>query len=191
MPKRVHIIDNGSFYTSLLADLLPNFQVTIQPYDQLSPRDVAPDDVVILSGGHIFPVLWHDQEYSKERYLIQHHQGAVIGICLGAQLIAHTFGAHLHHLKQFRKGVIKIKATDSSHLLDLPTSISVYENHHFAIEHVPQPLYSLARSADGIEVFGHHHRPLYGLQFHPEVKLAHNQGYHLFDQLLFLATEHS
>lgn len=165
---RVYIIDNGSKYIDALEGLLSDIQCERVAYGDIKQSDIASDDLVILSGGHNFPVLWHDKEYQKELNLIQSHRGPLIGICLGFQLIAHYYGSHLCLLERRRKGKLHIFPTHGSTLLDREKSIRVYESHNWSAKVLKKPLIALAQSEDGIEIFRHQDLPVYGFQFHPE-----------------------
>ena len=164
----VYIIDNGSKYTKSLTALFPESKTTIIGYSEIDKHSVSDTDIVVLSGGHGNPVLWHSKEYAQEIQLVQSHSGPVIGICLGFQLLVHVFGAHFHLLEKRRKGLYKIKTTVNSDILPINAEYTVYENHNWSAQKVSSPLISLATSEDGVEIVKHIDRPIYALQFHPE-----------------------
>lgn len=163
---RAIIIDNHSKYTDDLLRLFGEYETVVVEYQQIDSREIRSDDLVVLSGGHGHPVLWHPDEYAQETALVREHEGPVIGICLGFQLVAHMFGAHFHMLEQRSKGLREIQTTEAG-LLDAAT-YHVYANHRWATPKVPKPLLELARSDDGVEIVKHMSRPLYAVQFHPE-----------------------
>ena len=182
--KQVYIIDNGSFYTEQLTTLLPGHNINVYNFDEINPLDITPNSLIILSGGHKLRVQWHDREYSTEIQLIKKYTGPIIGVCLGAQLIAHVYGEHLHVLEEYRKGTVTIHAMNTSiPLFKGIKELRVYENHHLSIQQLHLPLVGLAQSDDGIEVFRHQIKPVYGIQFHPEV-LTGNDGLQLFKAIL-------
>jgi len=137
-------------------------------YGELNSTAIGDTDLIVLSGGHQFTVLWHNKEYEDEIRLIQEHNGPIIGICLGFELIAHVFGSHLHSLGTKRKGEISITPVQPNAIVPAKTSLRVYENHTWSVQKLKSPLEALAVSEDGIEVMKHAARPIYGLQFHPE-----------------------
>lgn len=140
---------------------------TVISYEELDYRNLSKGDIVILTGGHGDPILWHKKQYAKESELVKRHKGSIIGICLGFELIAHIYGSHLHLLNTRRKGEVQLAPTVKSNL-NIPTSIRVYENHNWSVLALKRPLKLLAHSVDGIEVLKHSRKPIYGLQFHPE-----------------------
>ncbi len=179
-----YIIDNGSFYTKQLGELLSIYETVVLPFDDIQLSSIKPGSLVVLSGGHVMKVQWHDKQYAKEIDIIQHHDGPIIGVCLGAQLIAHVYGEHLHSLVENRKGVVKIRSSDTANpLFRGVKEMKVYENHHLSIRQLHRPLIGLAQSDDGVEIFRHEDKPIYGIQFHPEV-MKGNDGKQIFEAIL-------
>lgn len=167
---RTFVIDNDSKYINQLLESLDGLMPVLISYDTLNQNEISSDDLVVLSGGHGYPVLWHEKEYKKEIDIIESHQGPIIGICLGFELISHVFGSHLHRLKARQKGSVLIKPTIKNNIVTDEQSFTVYENHNWSVEKLEKPLIALANSDDGVEVLKHISKPIYGMQFHPEVK---------------------
>jgi anthranilate/para-aminobenzoate synthase component II len=167
---KTYVIDNGSKYIDDLLEALKEQDPILVSFDSLTLHAINTNDLVILSGGHGFPVLWHDKEYMNEIQIIKKHEGPIIGICLGFQLISHVYGSHLHRLENRQKGIRKISASTTNSIVHDGQSILVYENHNWAVKKLNKPLIALAHSLDGVEVLKHVSRPLYGMQFHPESK---------------------
>lgn len=165
---RTFLIDNDSHYQKELAHLLADHHPEIIPLGSLKVADIPAGSFVVLSGGHTLPVLWHDQDFAKEIDIIKHHTGPILGVCLGAQLIAHVYESHLHYLEKRRKGLVDIQAAPGTDFLEAGRSYRVYESHHWSIARLGKTLEALALSDDGVEIFRHRHRPMFGLQFHPE-----------------------
>lgn len=161
------IVDNESKYTDALVKLLRDEAPRIISYKDLDYKQLSRGDVVILTGGHGYPILWHKKQYKKEIELVKKHRGPIIGICLGFELIACVYGSHLHFLNERRKGEVTLTATKKSSLI-IPLSVNVYENHNWSVIKLKRPLQPLAHSKDGIEIFKHVRKPIYGMQFHPE-----------------------
>lgn len=161
------IIDNGSKYTKSLLKVLKHEKPQIINYKDLDYKKLTKGDIVILTGGHGDPILWHDKQYSKEIELVKKHKGPIIGICLGFELIAHIYGSHLHILNERRKGEVQLTPSNKSPIA-IPEFVEVYENHNWSVQKLKRPLRALAFSEDGIEIFKHARKPIYGLQFHPE-----------------------
>lgn len=164
----LYIVDNKSKYVEELISLFSSYEPHIASYREIDRSSLQPDDIVILSGGHGSPVLWHDKEYAKELDIIKHHRGPVIGICLGFQLIAHAFDSSLHFLPERSKGEKEIYITEEGRGIFSRDRYTVYENHNWSVRQLKHPLVPLATSSDGVEILQHANLPIYGLQFHPE-----------------------
>jgi GMP synthase-like glutamine amidotransferase len=109
----------------------------------------------------------------------------IVGICLGAEVIANAFDATLEHLDEKRRGIFTISPTEKgTELLGIRSPFDVYEGHSSAITKLPDVFDVLATSEDGIEIFKHKSRPLYGLQFHPEHLVDRTSGDEIFEGIL-------
>jgi len=167
---RVILIDNGTSYINKLERLLHNYCSEVRVYSNgsIELQDIEASDLVVLSGGHMHPVLGYEHVYHREIEIIKQHEGSILGVCLGFQLIAHTFGAELKRLDSKRKGNMPIEITDVE-LVGQSNRIEVHESHKWSVPAVSSPLVPLAYSGDGVEIIKHATRPIYAMQFHPEV----------------------
>ncbi len=182
--KKVLLVDNGSSYIAKLSDLLRSLQlqVTVIDYPALKVPDVLPVDLVVLSGGHMQTIAGHIDYYKKEIDLIREISIPLIGVCLGFELIAVSYGATLSELPVLEKGVRHIHFIES--IAPTLQDIQVYENHRYAVKNVSEPLQALATSDIGIEVVRHKESPVYAMQFHPEVFVDELQGDEFFKQVV-------
>ena len=180
---KIVIVDNGSRYLSQLKDLLAKHHMTVWPWNRANVSDLEKFDLIILSGGHKYAVLNHRKVYKKEIEVIRNSSIPIIGICLGSELIAWVFGAKLMRLKTPEHGLIAIRRSPGA---DLPLlrNFKVYESHHWAIRQLSKSLKGLAKSKDGYEIFKHKARPIYGLQFHPEIVAPKSSGKIIFNRIL-------
>ncbi len=113
----------------------------------------------------------------------------VLGVCLGLQCIAHTYGAHVVRATEVMHG----KTSEIHHgglgvFRGLPSPFTATRYHSLVVEpaSVPPGLEVTARTADGV-IMGLRHRelPVEGVQFHPESVLT-EAGHDLLAN--FLAT---
>ena len=179
------IVDNGSKYTQALQKLLFHEKPLVIHYKNLDYKKLSRGDIVILTGGHGDPILWHKKEYTPEIDLIKKHKGPIIGICLGFELIAHVYKSHLHLRNDRRKGEITLIGTSKSPII-IPTKVSVYENHNWSVLKLKRPLVPLAYSKDGVEIMKHARKPIYGIQFHPEE--SSSAGASVFSEIISKVT---
>jgi len=184
---KTYVVDNGTLYKDNLLRLVAQYNPILVDYQSLDYRELNSNDLVILSGGHNDPVLWHDDAYQQEIDIIKHHPGPIIGICLGFELICHVFGTHLHFMGERRKGLIPISQSIENDLVPNHMTVKCYENHNWSVIKLEKPLEALAHSADGIEVLRHTDRPLLGMQFHPDAEQG--DGAMIFRKMLHSVVE--
>lgn len=167
------LIDNHTSYIGKLDQLLRQEygnSILNLDFGALGTIDANEFDLIILSGGTAFRPDQKDQ-YSEEIDIILATEVPIIGICLGAEIIAALFGAVIEELPEKQRAVVEILAIDSPSadaiFHDIP-NLKVKESHQFTIPSVYSPLEPLAISDTGVEIFHHKALPIYGLQFHPE-----------------------
>ncbi|WP_165949449.1 type 1 glutamine amidotransferase [Kribbella turkmenica] len=135
---------------------------------------------LILLGGGMLPDAddaspWLPAERALLRRTTEDGQVPVLGICLGAQLLAHTFGGEVrgkHGLPE--KGVTELNLLPGAEtdplLASLPTTVRAVESHQDQITRLPAgavPLMSSERCRHQMLRIGRS----WGVQFHPEVTL--------------------
>lgn len=177
---KILIIDNGSSYINSLARLVSPHNVTIKSYDQISTADTTTNDLVILSGGHKFSVIGHEQIFSKEIEIIQNSAVPILGICLGFELIAHAYGAQMAKLMAKEKNIVELNKLIGDPIFSNLDSIKVFESHRWVVTDSGDNLIALAESKDGVEIVKHKHKLIYGFQFHPEMFGNSTEGNEIF-----------
>lgn len=166
---KVLIIDNGTRYLNQLQNLFPNETLRTITFSEID-KDVAENfDVAILSGGHDFPVVGNENRLKKEIDFISHYQKPIFGICFGFELIASIFGAKLEQMERKEHGVLDIEIVEPDGIFLNITNFSVFESHRWVVREPGEQLITLAKSKDGVEAIKHKTRPIYAVQFHPEM----------------------
>lgn len=103
-----------------------------------------------------------------------------LGVCLGHQALCEAAGANIVHAKRLMHGKqSEIQVEAPCPLFDgLPASMPVGRYHSLAVDTamLPADLQVVARTEDDGELMAvqHLHRPLFGMQFHPESILTPN-----------------
>lgn len=177
---KILIVDNGSSYIGKLKQLTSNHETTVKIYSNLLDRDDMSYDLIILSGGHTFSVVGHDKEFASEIGLIKSSTIPILGICLGFELIAFSFGATLKQMTAKENRILHIGKIASDPVFGNLSDLHVYESHKWVVTDVGEHLVALAGSVDGMEIIKHKDKLIYGFQFHPEMFRDDTQGGELF-----------
>ena len=95
----------------------------------------------------------------------------VLGVCLGAQLLAQTAGAHVGPARSPEIGWLPVELTSDAAndplFASLPPRFDAFQWHHYAFD-IPSGATELARSAVCSQAFRLHEHA-WAVQFHPEV----------------------
>lgn len=173
MKDLVIILDFGSQYTQLIARRLRELQVycEILPYNKFDITDKHVK-AVILSGSP-FSVLDENALDLDLSSIINHYP--VLGICYGAQLIAHKYGGQVLRSEKREYGKAMIQNNNDDVLFkSLPAESQVWMSHGDSVEQLSEQFEIIASTKDipvaayksTREAFKY---PVYCLQFHPEV----------------------
>jgi GMP synthase-like glutamine amidotransferase len=175
---KILIVDNRSKDLAELQKLLSDHDITVCQRESLITALPETFDVVVLSGGFgTHSVKYHRDYFQAEIDFVKNSKTKVIGICLGCQIVATAFGCTLKELDEKAQGMSTVHMLDGR---DLP----VYESHRFVIDYVPSEIEVLGTSEHGIEIMQHKTRPIFGLQFHPEMFVNKTEGKEIFFSFL-------
>ncbi|BAQ25092.1 aminodeoxychorismate/anthranilate synthase component II [Streptococcus troglodytae] len=96
----------------------------------------------------------------------------ILGICLGHQAIAESFGGRLGLAKNVRHGKQSPIELQAPFLLfeGIPDGVPIMRYHSIVVEEVPYDFEVTAIASDDHEIMAIQHKelPIYGLQYHPE-----------------------
>lgn len=166
------LIDNYDSFTFLLKDYLLqcNLKVEVLRNDEIDGESVFkknPEAIVFspgpktpLDAGNLMQII----EASK--YTIP-----LLGICLGHQAIAISFGATLSlALKPMHGKTSTINCTAHPLFENIPETFSVMRYHSLVIHDIEKTLLQpIAKTVDGeLMAFVHPEKKIAGIQFHPE-----------------------
>lgn len=182
------IVDNGTKHLSRLKKLISNSSLEVVSYSEIDTVDPKKFNAVILSGGHNFPVYGNESQLQKEIDFIKNSEAKILGICFGFELIAQTFGAKLELMEERERGILDIQVLENSEIFADVPNLRVFESHRWVVKEPIGDLIALARSKDGIEAIRHKSRPIYAVQFHPEMFLDKTCGDEIFFNFLNMAS---
>ncbi len=187
MPSRILIVDYGSQYTQLIARRVREARV----YSEIHPptrtaewiREWRPTGI-ILSGG---PNSVYDAGAPTLDPTVL-DIAPVLGVCYGMNLIAHLAGGEVTHASHREYGRAEVSVLEGSGLFegfDRAESFAAWMSHGDQVTALPAGFLAIARTANSpIAAYRHAARPLFGVQFHPEV--AHTtRGIDIIANFLF------
>jgi GMP synthase (glutamine-hydrolysing) len=169
----VLVLDFGSQYTQLIARRIRELNV----FSVILPWDVSTEKIkslspkgVILSGG---PESVTASNTPRIPEIIFELGVPVLGICYGMQTLAEQFGGQVSSSKNKEFGHAQIFLEKSSLLFDgfsSGSSIDVWMSHGDHVSTLPDEFILIASTVSApIAAMEHAQKPIYALQFHPEV----------------------
>jgi GMP synthase (glutamine-hydrolysing) len=170
-PDSVVILDFGSQFAQLIARRVRELNV----YSELLPHDTPWAEIerrrpkaIILSGG---PMSVYDDDAPRPDVGIWSGRIPVLGICYGAQLMAHELGGDVLPASKREYGPATVTITDTDGLFDgLDRDQTVWMSHGDSITRLPDGFTSTARTdSSPFAGLAAPDRKLWGIQFHPEV----------------------
>jgi len=170
MEDKVLIIDFGSQYTQLIARRVRELFVycEIHPYNNLDV-DFDSFKAIILSGSP-FSVRSDDALHID----LSNIKGKkpLLGVCYGAQYIAHFFGGKVIPSNKREYGRAKLTSIDSNNKLfnKVEVGSQVWMSHSDTIENLPTNAKCIASTQDVKNAaYSIEDEDVYAIQFHPEV----------------------
>lgn len=169
---------------SALERIEPDVRIVTERFENISPEHVK-----TLSPSHIF---LSGQSHPWDRYLredlagvfhvIHHAPQPILGVCGGQQQIALAYGARVDLIERIAPGEgyegalrergycsVAVK-TDNGIFKGLPEKITVWESHCDEVKNLPEDFICTATNETSeIQAMQHSSRPLFGVQFHPEL----------------------
>jgi GMP synthase-like glutamine amidotransferase len=154
------------------AEILRDRRISFVYSDLNDILDLGPHDGIIAMGG---PQSANDRQLSAELVFIQQAldtKTPVLGICLGAQLIAKALGAHVYRNREKEIGWAPVYFADAADGdpvfggLPSPTTFFHWHSETFTL---PPGAESLAYSDKCRQQAFRFHNTAYGIQFHPEI----------------------
>ncbi|MBD3289069.1 glutamine-hydrolyzing GMP synthase [candidate division KSB1 bacterium] len=169
--EMILILDFGSQYTQLIArrvrelgvfsEIKP-FNFSIRKIRELSPRGI------ILSGGPSSVYNKNAPLVSKELFQLNI---PILGICYGLQVIAHLLKGKVERAEHREYGYAQLIIDKAYGLLDnMKSPTTVWMSHGDKLTQSPPDFMTLAHTQNApYAVICHQTKPVFGIQFHPEV----------------------
>ena len=165
------VLDFGSQYTQLIARRVRESNV----YSEILPWDIDEDKIksmspkgIILSGGPDSVTNTYTPRVPK---IVFELNIPILGICYGMQTLAEQMGGQVISADQKEFGYAELKINNESVLFsDLENSLNVWMSHGDQVQDLPDDFELVASTETApIAAMQHNSKPIYALQFHPEV----------------------
>ena len=168
--NKIIILDFGSQVTQLIGRRLRELNVfcEIYPYNKVPVLD-ADVKGVILSGS---PCSVRQDNAPQLDLSLLRGKLPLLGICYGAQYLAHTGGGKVENSdsREYGRAMLDVVKADSPLLKGVSAHSQVWMSHGDTISRLPEGAQVIASTADvenaAYQIAG---EPTYAVQFHPEV----------------------
>ena len=168
--EKVLILDFGSQYTQLIARRVRELNIfcEIHPYNKI-PEINEDCKAVILSGS---PFSVRDENAPIPDLSQIKGKIPLLGICYGAQHLAHEFGGEIlpSNTREYGRANLSFADTENEMMKEVPNNSQVWMSHGDTIATLPKN-YKIVASTNDVKVAAYtiENEQTYALQFHPEV----------------------
>jgi len=169
---RVYVVDNGGQWTHREWRVLKYLKVETKIVPNSTPFEQLKDvDALVLSGGAPDVASEAGRMGNNGEYLDK-ADFPILGICAGMQFMATHFGGSTGPAVRAEFGRTRLYVDEEDDLfLGVPKEFDVWESHNDEVKEVPEGFQVLAHSDTcKVEAMRSLSRPLYAVQFHPEVE---------------------
>ena len=180
------VLDFGSQYTQLIARRIRESNV----YSEILPWDIKEEKIrslnpkgIILSGG---PDSVTNSYTPRIPQIVFDLEIPILGICYGMQTLAEQMGGQVISADHKEFGHSELQITKDCILFDgLEKSLNVWMSHGDQVQDLPDNFELVASTATApIAVMQHESKPIFALQFHPEVTHTED-GQNVLNNYLF------
>ena len=182
----VLVLDFGSQYTQLIARRIRESNV----YSEILPWDIDENKIkeinpigIILSGG---PESVTDSFTPRIPQVAFDLNVPLLGICYGMQTLAEQMGGQVISSSHKEFGHAELALENESELFEgLSTNENVWMSHGDQVQDLPDQFKLIASTKNApIAAMQHDTKPIYALQFHPEVTHT-EQGHIVLNNFMF------
>ncbi len=163
---KIYVVYNLGQYNHLIHRTLRDLGVESKLVDNTTPLDELRDvDGLVIGGGPSLDRTGNCREYVRELDI------PILGVCLGHQLIAEVFGGEVGKGKVGGYSEVEIEVVAEDEIFEgIPQRFKAWASHMDEVRKLPDNFVKLAKSEIcEIEAMRHKSKPIYGVQWHPEV----------------------
>jgi GMP synthase (glutamine-hydrolysing) len=172
---KVRVIDNGGQWTHREWRVLRDLGAETSILPNTTPLEQLDADAVVLSGGAL-SLEGTDSPLGAVEGWIDRIEVPVLGICVGHQFLGRHFGGRVARgAPEFGAVDVVVDRPDHPLFSGLGSPLRAWANHNDHVLEPPPGWTTLAHSgACPVQAMAHPTRPIWGVQFHPEVE--HTDG---------------
>jgi GMP synthase (glutamine-hydrolysing) len=184
---------------AVLSRLREGVEILTEPFHAVSLKRVMslnPSHIILSGQSHPW------EEYTGDSLggvfeVIKKAPQPVLGVCGGHQQIALAFGAPIDLMERLEpgegyegakreRGYFAVETVGAGIFKDLPREITVWHSHFDEVKKLPRGFRRTASNETcSIQAMEHTDRPLFGVQFHPELfDGAHPDGQKILENFL-------
>jgi GMP synthase (glutamine-hydrolysing) len=184
-----------------LERLRPGVEILTERFQKVSPRrlaDLKPTHIILSGQSHPWSY-YTDAALSGVFDVIRHAAQPILGLCGGHQQIALAYRAPVNVMRRLapgegydgclrERGFFEIETDGKGLFAGLPGRVTVWHSHYDEVKELPEGFKRTASNETcSIQAMQHNSRPVFGLQFHPELfNEEFPQGMHIVENFLNL-----
>ena len=169
MQDFIAVLDFGSQYTHLISKRIRHIGAYTRIFSpSTNENSLSKAKGIVLSGG---PASVNSSKIPEFNSKLLKLNKPILGLCYGHQLIAQSFGGSISNSGkgEFGKAILEHKL-DSPLWKDISFPNQVWMSHQDSVTKCPEEFEVTAETATGsLAAMKHRNRPIFTLQFHPEV----------------------
>jgi len=182
------VLNNKSETLEQLLGFLEDRGLSYHVKTPMEPLSLQNYQGVIISGG-VLPGGRYREMLEWYRRLLNSTLLPTLAICLGLRILGYCYGSRMRRLEKAEKGVVTLRFFREFPLTPGRKELTVYEDHDYELLSLLEPLENHASSPTSkIQAVKHKAKPLFGVQFHPEVA-AGNEGSIVLENFVKLCSE--
>jgi GMP synthase (glutamine-hydrolysing) len=166
-----------------LERIRPGLEIIVEPFRKVSLegiQKVSPSHLILSGQSHPWD-LYTPESLAGVFEVIRNAPRPILGVCGGHQQMALAFGAPVGLIERLEpgdgyegakreRGFLPIETDSAGIFRDLPRRITVWHSHCDEVKELPLGFRRTAfNETCAIQAMQHNERPLYGVQFHPDL----------------------
>lgn len=182
-----------------LERLRPGAEIFSEPFRDASLRrleELKPSHIILSGQSHPWS-FYNEESLAGVFEIIRRAEQPILGVCGGHQQIALAYGAEVAVMRRLEpgegyegclreRGFFEVTTNGRGLFAGLPPRITVWHSHYDEVKKLPAGFELTASNETcAIQAMSHISRPLFGLQFHPELfDERFPQGMHIVENFL-------